>query len=91
MLESQLKKNYFIEGESEMTLILETADNADVYIMKGSDRETAEVMIENGDRLYPGNPLRISDMSDVLILFRRRTIDATTPGSFTLSYELSGP
>ena len=59
MVESELKKGYYIEGESEMTIVLETAQNAEVYILQGSDRASAESMIEQGDRLYPGNPLRI--------------------------------
>ena len=59
VVESELKKGYYIEGESEMTIVLETAQSAEVYILQGSDRATAESMIEQGDRLYPGNPLRI--------------------------------
>ena len=45
-LESELRQGYYIEGESEMTMVLETVQNAEVYILKGSDRATAESMIE---------------------------------------------
>ena len=57
--ESILKKDYYIDGESEMTLVLQKADNAEIYIFKGSDRSKAENVVEQGDRLYPGNPLRV--------------------------------
>ena len=100
--ESILKKDYYIEGESEMTLTLQKADNAEIYIFKGSDRSIAESVVEQGDRLYPGNPLRVVHMEDLLIVFRKSvtgtsivlnagTTFTSLPGSFTLSYEVTGP
>ena len=80
-----------------MTLILEKVENAEVYIFKGGDRATAESVIEKGDRLYPGNPLRITHKEDLLIVFRKSVTGVVAssnfsplPGSFTLSYEVIG-
>ena len=85
-----------------MTIVLETADNAEIYMFKGSDRASAESLIDEGDRLYPGNPLRFSDLDDLLIVFRK-TFNGqssfvsgvgdqyeTLDGSFSLNYEVSG-
>ena len=81
---------------SEMTLILESAINGEVYIFKGGDRATTENIIEDGDRLWPGNPLRINHKEDLLIVFRSKPVNdnsdtSSKPGSFVMSYEVIGP
>ena len=68
-IKSPIKEDYYIEDESEITFVLETADNAEIFIYKGSDRDEAESLIEFGDRLYPGNPLRFTDLDDLLVVF----------------------
>ena len=68
-IKSPIKEDYYIEDESEITFVLETADNAEIFLYRGSDREEAESLIEFGDRLYPGNPLRFTDLDDLLIVF----------------------
>ena len=102
-IKSPIKDDYFIEDKSELTFVLETADNAEVYIYKGSDREEAESIIEEGDKLYPGNPLRITHLDDILVVFRKKVdgqytfiegvgdIYETFDGSFSLAYEVTGP
>ena len=57
-----------------MTIILEAAINGEVYIFKGGDRATTENIIEDGDRLWPGNPLRINHKEDLLIVFRSKPV-----------------
>lgn len=101
-LESPLRTEHYIEGESELTLVLEEANNADVYILRGTDRSTAENSVELGDKLYPGNPLRITHLDDLLVVFRLTVHDEITikptgvtqyisTGSFQLNYEATGP
>ena len=83
--------------------MLETADNAEIFIYKGSNRDEAESLIEFGDKLYPGNPLRFKDLEDLFIVFRK-TVNGqsispafgsshyeTFDGSFSLTYEVEGP
>ena len=91
-----------MKDESELTFILEEADNAEVYILKGTDRETASNEIEQGDKLYPGNPLRITHNDDFLILFKTSVTGSgivsntnantftSQKGSFKLTYEVTG-
>ena len=60
-IESPLRKEDFIEGQSELTLVLETAINAQVFVFTGEKRDEVKELVELGDKLYPGNPLRITD------------------------------
>ena len=69
---SPIKEDYYVEDESEVTFILETAQNAEIFIFKGSDRDSASSIIEMGDKLYPGNPLRITELDDLMIVFRKK-------------------
>ena len=98
LIPSPLKQEYYIEEESDVTFILETAQNADIFVFKGSDRDSATSIIEKGDKLYPGNPLRITSLDDLVIVFRK-TVNGdssyvggvgdqylTYDGSFDLSY-----
>lgn len=71
-------------------MVLEKAINADIYIFRGDDRTDAESMIEKGDKLYPGNPLRLEHHDDLLIVFTKASILDVTDGSFKLTYETSG-
>ena len=59
-IESPLKKDHYIEGKSELQIVLQSQTNAGVYVLRGGDRKTATGLIENGDRLYVGSPLRVS-------------------------------
>lgn len=88
-IKSPIKEDYYIEDESEVTFVLETADNAEVYIYKGSDRAAAESLIEDGDRLYPGNPLRFSELDDIMIVYRKAVNGqlVTDPDSLAMEYE----
>ena len=101
-IKSPIKEDYYVEDESEVTFVLETADNAEVYIYEGSDRASAVSIIEFGDKLYPGNPLRITHLEDLLVVFRKaqngQSVNVagvgeqyeTFDGSFSLTYEVSG-
>ena len=48
-------------------------------------------MIDQGDRLYPGNPLRFTHQDDLLITYRKETTSSLfIRSSFTISYQVEG-
>ena len=49
-------------------------ENADVYVFEGTNRKEATNLIENNDKLYPGNPLKITTHSDLMLVFKK-TLD----------------
>ena len=91
-----IKDNY-ITDLSEVTVVLEYNENADIFIFLGQNRGDAINIVEQGDKLYPGNPLRLSNNLDFYILFIK-SVDGiesngsytSYSGSFSLSYEVSG-
>ena len=96
-IENPLRKDNYITDLSEVTIVLEFNDNADVFILLGQNRGEAINIIEQGDKLYPGNPLRLSTHLDFYIVFIK-SVDGIESngsytsylGSFSLSYEVSG-
>jgi len=54
-------------------------------------------LIENGDKLYPGNPLRVTKPQKIVVVFRKTKHGVQVAsnytsysGSFELSYSVSG-
>ena len=72
VIENPLRTEYYIEGKSELTIQLQSSDNSAIYIMIGSDRSKASSLIENGDQLYPGNPLRFDFQDNFIVLMMKR-------------------
>ena len=81
------------DDSAEMSFILQSADNAELFIFKGSDRSSAEQLIEGGDKMYLGSPVRVPITQPVIVVFRLETVgefDAkgkfrSKKGSFELS------
>ncbi len=46
--------------------------------MRGDKRENASRLIENGEQLYPGNPLRITFQDDFIVLFIKQQTGVTS-------------
>ena len=98
VFESLLKEDNYVEGNSEMILLLESASNAEVFLFSETDRKDAVSLIEQGDKLYPGNPLYITDVTkDYMIVFHTTVNGDTSSGSFTsssgsmrITYQVSG-
>ena len=96
-IENPLRKDNYILDLSEVTVVLEYDINADVFIFVGQNRGEAINIVEQGDKLYPGNPLRLSTNLDFYIVFIK-SVDGiesngsytSYSGSFSLSYEVSG-
>jgi len=75
-----MREGHYIEDQSEVTMVLWANENADVFIYQGEERQDATSLIENGDRLWLGNPLRFrnsssqldSEPSDLLLVMRKQ-------------------
>lgn len=88
-LKSPLRTDYYIEGVSEWSLILEFTFNAHVFIFKGSSLEDATSLIEGGDQWYPGNPIRLTaPTDDLVIVFKRPYISGAA--HFSATYKVKG-
>ena len=62
---------------AEMSFVLQSAENAELFIYKGHERASAESLIEGGDRMYLGTPVRVPITQPVIVVFR-----LATPGEF---------
>ena len=90
-VKNPLKEDYYIKGDSNLTIVLEEFENAEVYMYKSveDNRSYSESMVQYGDQLYPGNPLRLFNHDDFLVIFKKNDLNEET-GRFKLVYTKSG-
>ena len=69
-----MEKKYDAHEGAEMTFVLQSASNVEIFIFAGNDRATATSLIEGGDRMYLGNPVRVPITQPVIIVSRLESL-----------------